>query len=198
MTTRTKDSNSSIAARAHAVTNRHVPELQHFGTIARLPIALEASVCAQSVENLNQVLADTMCLRDMYKKHHWQVGGPTFYQLHLLYDKHYDEQTELVDSLAERIQSLGGVSIAMAHDVADRTLIPRPPLGREEVPMQLSRLLLAHEIILKEARAMARQAAEGGDDGTNDLLVSDLIRTNEMQVWFLSQHLVATPLVRGE
>jgi starvation-inducible DNA-binding protein len=139
-----------------------------------------------------------MCLRDMYKKHHWQVGGPTFYPLHLLYDKHYDEQSELVDSIAERIQSLGGVSIAMAQDVADRTLIPRPPLGREEVPMQLSRLLLAHEMILKDSRAMARKAAESGDDGTNDLLVSDLIRTNEMQVWFLSQHLVETPLVRPE
>src|SRR3989442_11173411 len=63
-------------------------------------------------------------------------------------------------------------------------LIPRPPRGREEVPVQLSRLLHAHEIVLKEARAMARQAAEAGDDGTNDLLVSDVIRPNELQVWF--------------
>jgi starvation-inducible DNA-binding protein len=136
-----------------------------------------------------------MTLRDLYKKHHWQVSGPTFYQLHLLFDKHFGEQSELVDSIAERIQSLGGVSIAMAHDVAEMTLIPRPPRGRDDVSVQLARLLHAHEIVLKEARAMARRAAEAGDDGTNDLLVSDVIRTNEGQVWFLSEHLVDTPLV---
>jgi starvation-inducible DNA-binding protein len=174
---------------------REPRELQHYGTVVRLPIALDASICAASVDNLNQVLADTMTLRDLYKKHHWQVSGPTFYQLHLLFDKHFGEQSELVDSIAERIQSLGGVSIAMAHDVAEMTLIPRPPRGRDDVSVQLARLLHAHEIVLKEARAMARRAAEAGDDGTNDLLVSDVIRTNEGQVWFLSEHLVDTPLV---
>ncbi len=152
------------------------------------------SVCKASVENLNQLIADTITLRDMYKKHHWQVAGATFYQLHLLYDKHFDEQTELVDLLAERIQSLGGIGIAMAHDVAETTLIPRLPRGRQGVPVQLARLLHAHEIILLEARTMARQAAEAGDDGTNDLLVSDVVRTNELQVWFLSEHLVNAPL----
>ena len=128
---------------------------------------------------------------------HWQVAGPTFYQLHLLYDKHYDEQVELVDSIAERIQLLGGVTIAMAHDVADMSLIPRAPKGREEVPVQISRLLHAHEIVLKEARTMARLAAEGGDDGTNDLIVSDVIRRNELQVWFVADHVVEVPLTHA-
>ena len=142
--------------------------------------------------------ADTMTLRDLYKKHHWQVVGPTFYQLHLLFDKHYGEQNELVDAIAERIQVLGGVSVAMAPDVAEMTLIPRPPKGREEVPVQISRLLHAHEIVLEEARAMARKAAEQGDDGTNDLLVSSVIRTNEMQVWFVAEHVVDDPLVHAD
>jgi len=193
-----KNGSPTIVTRARPLSIQQAKELQHFGTTARLPIALEASACATSVENLNQLLADSMTLRDMYKKHHWQVGGPTFYQLHLLFDKHYAEQVELVDAMAERIQMLGGVSIAMAPDVAEMTLIPRPPRGREEVPVQISRLLHGHEIVLKEARAMARQAAVVGDDGTNDLLVSDVIRTNEMHVWFLSEHLVDTPLVRSE
>src|SRR5205085_3828054 len=130
--------------------------------------------------------------------HHWQVAGHTFYQLHLLFDKHFGEQNELVDSIAERIMMLGGVSIAMAADVAEMTLIPRPPKGREEVPVQISRLLHAHEIVLEEARTMARQAAKQGDDGTNDLLVSDVIRGNEKQVWFLSQHLVNVPLIKAD
>ena len=193
-----KNGSPTIVTRVRPASIQHAKELQHFGTMAKLPIALEASACATSVENLNQLLADSMTLRDMYKKHHWQVGGPTFYQLHLLFDKHYGEQVELVDAMAERIQLLGGVSIAMAHDVAEMTLIPRLPRGREEVPVQLSRLLHGHEIVLKETRAMARQATAVGDDGTNDLLVSEVIRTNEMQVWFLSEHLVDTPLVRSE
>src|SRR5882672_2346856 len=173
-------------------------EIQAFGTIAKLPIALSEKVCQASVERLNQILADTMTIRDMYKKHHWQVAGKTFYQLHLLFDKHYDEQVELVDQIAERIQLLGGLSYAMAADVAEATNIPRPPKGREEVPVQISRLLTAHEIILQGARASARKAAEMGDDGTNDLLVSDIVRTNELQVWFLSEHLVDVPLVKAD
>ena len=193
-----KETAAVLTDRARPLTIQDGKEFQHYGTVARLPIALDVAVCAASVENLNQLLADTMTLRDLYKKHHWQVSGPTFYQLHLLFDKHFDEQSELVDALAERIQSLGGVSIAMAHDVAEMTLIPRPPRGRDDVPVQISRLLHAHEIVLKEARAMARLATEVGDDGTNDLLVSQVIRTNERQVWFVGEHLVDTPLIAHE
>lgn len=186
------------AGRSQPVQHQQAHEIQPYGKIAKLPIALDEKVCAESAENLNQLLADTMTLRDLYKKHHWQVAGMTFYQLHLLFDKHHGEQDELVDTIAERVQLLGGISIAMAADIAETTLIPRPPKGREEVPVQISRLLEAHEIILKEARTMARQASESGDDGTNDLLVSDVIRRNELQVWFLAEHLVDVPLVRAD
>jgi starvation-inducible DNA-binding protein len=184
--------------RARPIQHQHAPEIQPYGKIAKLPIGLDEKVCAASAENLNQLLADTMTLRDMYKKHHWQVAGHTFYQLHLLFDKHHEEQDELVDEIAERIQLLGAISLAMAADVAETTMIPRPPRGREEVPAQLSRLLEAHELILKEARTMAKQAAESGDDGTNDLVVSQVIRTNELQVWFLAEHLVDVPVVRAD
>jgi starvation-inducible DNA-binding protein len=184
----------AILKKATPAMGQHDIELQPYGRIVKLPIALSERACATSVDNLNQLLADTMVLRDMYKKHHWQVAGPTFYQLHLLFDAHFAEQVELVDLLAERVQMLGGVAIAMAHDVAETTIVPRAPRGREHVTAQVSRLLHAHEIILEEARAMARKAAESRDDGTNDLIVSDLIRTNEKQVWFLSQHLVGMPL----
>jgi starvation-inducible DNA-binding protein len=183
---------------AQPLFGQRAKETQPYGTLARYPLTLSDSARSESVEALNQILCDTMVLRDMYKKHHWQVSGPTFYSLHLLFDKHYDEQVELVDQLAERVQSLGGVAIAMAHDIAEMTKLERPPRGREEVPVQISRLLEAHEVILGEAHRAARMAADSGDDGTNDLMVSDIIRTNEMQVWFLSEHLVDTPLVRAE
>jgi len=184
--------------RARPILHQRAREIQPFGRIARLPIALDEKVCQGSVTNLNQLLADTMTLRDLYKKHHWQVAGPTFYPLHLLFDKHTAEQAELVDAIAERIQLLGGVSLAMAPDVAETTIIPRPPRGREEVSVQLSRLLAAHEIIVREVRTMARQAADAGDDGTNDLLVSQVLRMNELQIWFLGEHLVDVPVVRAD
>jgi starvation-inducible DNA-binding protein len=173
-------------------------EVQAYGTVANvLPLELSVPVRQEMAAQLNEVLADTMTLRDLYKKSHWQVSGPTFYQLHLLFDKHYDEQVELVDTIAERIQILGGVSIAMAHDVAETTQIERPPKGREEVPVILSRLLDAHQVIIATVRKLARRATTLEDDGTNDMLVSEVLRTNEMQVWFISEHLVEMPLVKA-
>src|SRR6476619_6013981 len=169
----------AILKRAAPLTHQQAHEIQPFGHLVRMPIALSEQTCKESVDNLNQLLADTITLRDLYKKHHWQVVGPTFYQLHLLFDKHYDEQEELVDLIAERIQLLGGLSLAMAHDVAETTRIERPPRGREEQPVQISRLLEAHELILKLAHQAAARAQSGGDDATNDLLVSDVIRINE-------------------
>jgi starvation-inducible DNA-binding protein len=186
------------ASQAQPILSHKSKETQPFGTLIRIPLGLDEDARRQSVEAMNQVLADTMSLRDMYKKHHWQVSGVTFEQLHLLFDKHHAEQVALVDLLAERIMALGGVSVAMPHDIVEMTHVPRPPRGREDVPSQLNRLLEAHEIVLRESRESARKAAENGDDGTNDLLVSDVVRTNELQVWFLAQHLVETPLIRSE
>jgi starvation-inducible DNA-binding protein len=179
--------------------HQRAAEIQRFGTVSHmLPLDLEEPVRLEMTEQLNLLLADTMTLRDLYKKSHWQVAGPTFYQLHLLFDKHYEEQAELVDTIAERIQLLGGISIAMAADVAETTRIERPPKGREEVPVQLSRLLDAHQIIIGHCREFAKRADQLGDDGTNDLVVSDVLRGNELQVWFLSEHLVNEPLVEAE
>src|ERR1700693_5946578 len=174
------------------------PALQDYGKSIDLPIGLSQKVRDESIQLLNQVLADTMTLRDLYKKHHWQVSGRTFYQLHLLFDKHYQEQAEVVDTLAERIQLLGGISIAMAADVAEETTIERPPRGREDVPEQISRLLRAHEIIMESARKAAKIVDDNGDPGTNDVLISDLLRLNELQTWFLAEHLVdLSPVASG-
>lgn len=171
-------------------------ETQAFGTVVEdLPHPVKAKTRAKMVSLLNQLLADSIQLRDMYKKHHWQVSGPTFYQLHLLFDKHFEEQVEIVDTIAERIQVLGGVTIAMGGHVAELTKIPSPPKGREEIPVQIGRLLDAHKTIIQECHDIAKQAADADDDGTNDMVVSDVMRANELQSWFIGQHLVDTPVV---
>lgn len=172
--------------------------IQEYGTVVRMPLAMSDQVRLESTDLLNQILADVITLRDLYKKHHWQVAGHTFYQLHLLFDKHAEELTELIDAIAERIQILGGIAIAMAADVSEMTKIERPPRGREEVPVQIARLLEAHEIILDEAREAADKADDNGDHGTNDLLSSKLIPTTETQVWFVAEHVVDVPMVRAE
>src|SRR6266481_1182643 len=197
----TKKPSSSNSHKASAQPRYHqsARELQTFGTVtSTMPLQLEEPVRLEMTEQLNQLLADTMTLRDLYKKSHWQVAGPTFYQLHLLYDKHHDEQDQLVDAIAERVQLLGGVSLAMAADVAETTQIERPPRGREEPPVQLSRLVDAHQVIVRQVRTLAKRASVLGDDGTNDLVVSEVLRTNELQLWFLSEHLVNVPLVRAQ
>jgi starvation-inducible DNA-binding protein len=195
MATATKDYKAAPAIDAprwHA----QAKEIQKFGTVIEdLPHRLDAKVRSEMVEKLNQLLADSITLRDMYKKHHWQVSGPTFYQLHLLFDKHFDEQVEMVDTIAERIQLLGGVTLAMGGDVAQMSKIASPPRGREEVPVQISRLLEAHRHIMESCHEIAAAADDAGDDGTNDMVVSDILRANELQSWFIGQHLVDTPLI---
>ena len=164
-------------------------EIQPYGTLRNVALALGDNVRSSSVAALNQALADSIALRDLYKKHHWQVSGATFHQLHLLFDTHQAEQSTVIDALAERVQALGGVAIATSQDVAETTRLPRAPRGREAPGDQLRRLLAAHELMLAPAHDWARTAAELGDDGTNDLLVSQVIRTNEAQSWLVAEHL---------
>ena len=199
METKQVDAQTKYHINAQPRLHQRAREIQAYGTVRHaLPLELEEPVRLEMTERLNQLLADTMTIRDLYKRSHWQAAGASFYQLHLLFDKHYREQSELIDSIAERIQALGGVSLAMAADVAETTQIERPPRGREPVPVQLSRLIDAHQVIIRQVRMLARRATQLGDDGTTDLVVSKVLRSNELQTWFLSEHLVNVPLVKAE
>ena len=184
----------SRANGSQPLLHQHGGEVQRFGELRLLPIALAYEARAESGQLLNHILADSIILYSLYKKHHWLVRGHTFHQLHLLLDKHADEQLELIDKLAERVQTLGGVAIADPRHVAEVTTIPRPPNGAEQVP--LSRLLEAHEIVIEKVRDAITRTAANRDDGTNDLLMGDVLRTHEMQVWFVAEHLVDVPAVR--
>jgi starvation-inducible DNA-binding protein len=172
-------------------------EIQHFGSLRLLPIALAAEARMASCQILNEILADTMILYALYKKHHWLVAGPTFYQLHLLFDKHADEQLELVDLLAERVQSLGGIAVGDPRHAAELTSIDRPPNGAEDVPAMVHRLLDAHETVLEKVRRGIEKTEKSGDWGSNDLLMSDILRRHELQVWFVAEHAVDIPLVES-
>jgi starvation-inducible DNA-binding protein len=191
---RNGDSRSSADPRL----GERAPELQRFGTLRRLPIALDDKARAQSCELLNEILADSMVLYSLYKKHHWLVAGPTFYQLHLLFDKHAEEQNELIDLLAERVQSVGGIAVGDPRHAAELTTVPRPPDGAEEVAVMIDRTLHAHEIVIEKVRAAITKTEEADDWGSNDLLMGDVLRRHELQVWFLAEHVVPVPLVGGD
>lgn len=169
-------------------------EIQGYKQLRSLPIGLSEEAIGQSVTMLNQVLADTITLYNLYKKHHWQVAGPTFYQLHLLFDKHAAEILASVDLIAERIQMLGGVALGMPFDVAERTKITRPPMDVESVPSMLARTIEAHTTVIQTVREGIELTDGNKDYGTNDLLMSDILRMHEMHVWFVSQHLIETPI----
>ena len=191
MAAKTLRQNTRVGSQPHL--HVHGREIQQYGTVRLFPLGLSHDARAYSCQRLNQILADTQILYSLYKKHHWLMRGPTFYQLHLLLDKHAGEQLELIDTIAERVQTLGGVAVGDPRHVAEITRISRPPNGCDEVPAMLSRLLEAHETILTDAHDAAAKAAQQGDDGTNDLLVSDVIRNGELQVWFIAEHLVEVP-----
>ena len=123
------------------------------------------------------------------------MAGPTFYQLHLLFDKHAEEQLELVDALAERVQLLGGIAVGDPRHAAELTTHRARAGWRRGRPGQISRLLEAHETILEKVREAIEVTEESKDWGSNDLLMSDVLRTNELQVWFIAEHLVDVPLV---
>jgi starvation-inducible DNA-binding protein len=172
-------------------------ELQAYGTVRRTPIALAAEARQDSAHVLNGILADSMILYALYKKHHWLVAGPTFYQLHLLFDKHADEQLELVDLLAERVRSLGAIPVGDPRHAAELTTIERPPDGAELVAAMIERLLAAHETVIAKVRRAIEVTNESDDAGSNDLLMGDVLRRHELQVWFVGEHLVEGPLTDG-
>lgn len=196
----TKDSGRSNGTKASTVSPeprlaKMGTEVQAYGSLRLLPIALAAKARKESCRLLNEVLADSMILYGLYKKHHWLVAGPTFYQLHLLFDKHADEQLELIDLLAERVQSLGGIAVGDPRHAAELTDIPRPPDGAEDVPAMIHRLLAAHETTIKRVRAAIDKTEESKDWGSNDLLMGDVLRRHELQVWFVAEHAVDIPLI---
>jgi starvation-inducible DNA-binding protein len=170
-------------------------EVQRFGTLRGLPIELPHAARNSSCDALNEILADSLILYALYKKHHWLVAGPTFYQLHLLFDKHAEEQIELIDLLAERVQALGGIAVGDPRHAAELTTIERAPDGAEDVPAMITRLLYAHRTLIGKVREAIETTEKSKDWGSNDLLMGDVLRRHELQVWFLSEHLVDVKLV---
>ena len=82
-----KHSNTNASISAQPRLHQHAAAIQPYGTVNHaLPLELEEPVRLEMTERLNQLLADTITIRDLYKKSHWQVAGPTFYQLHLLFE----------------------------------------------------------------------------------------------------------------
>jgi starvation-inducible DNA-binding protein len=148
-------------------------------TAARIVMAGKANEA--TIASLNRVLADSMMLRDIYKKSQWEVTGEAFYKLRALYAVHHDEQGDLIELIAERIQSLGGRCIAMPAEVIQYTTLATPPRTPELPQAQLRRLLDAHKRMLYALQAAAKRALDIGDDATHDVLTQEVIPVHTRQ-----------------
>lgn len=155
-------------------------------------LALDPDAVKKNARNLQVILANTIYMYQLYKKYHWHVTGKDFYQYHLLFDKHAGEQPALIDGIAERMRTLGLDVAAMPMDVsADATLSEKEAAGHDPQAM-VRNLLNAHEEYLKHVREAVAVTEDAGDDGTNDLLVSDVMRVHELQTWFIRSSVAAS------
>ena len=168
--------NLNVQSSAQPRLHQHAKELQAYGTLTQYDLALGHDARAYSVSALNQLLADTIVLRDMYKKHHWQVSGPTFYQLHLLFDKHLGEaqvgHRRSCSPSACRGASVGSLAGHGGRRFPSVTKIPRPPRGPRagvgaDLPARRAHSIKSSSNLPASAEAGLREL---GDDGTNDLI----------------------------
>ena len=179
----------------HAVTaqprlHQTAPEIQAYGSVSHsLPLELEEPVRLEITERLNQLLADTITIRDLYKKSHWQVAGPTFYQLHLLFDKHFEQQSELVDAIAERIRALGFPAPGTYTEFAKLSSIPETP-GVPPATDMVRLLVEGHEAVARTARKIFPAVEKASDEPTADLLTQRL-QVHEKTAWMLRSLLEA-------
>lgn len=152
-------------------------------------LALNAEAVKKNHGNLQVILANTIYMYQLYKKYHWHVTGKDFYQYHLLFDKHAEQQPALIDLLAERMRTLGLNVAAMPMDVsADATLTEKEEAGHDAQAM-VRNLLAAHEGYIKIVRTAIKVTEETNDAGTNDILVSNVLRVHELQTWFIRSSL---------
>lgn len=139
----------------------------------------------KSTAILQAILANTIFMYSLYKKYHWHVIGKDFYEYHLLFDKHAKQQLPLIDTLAERLRTLGDVAPGMPQEVAKNTTLTEPRGTTQDPVKMIDNLLTIHEAYIQEVRGAIDITNASGDEGTSDLLVSDILRVHELQTWFI-------------
>lgn len=146
-------------------------------------------------KNLQIALANSIFIYNLYKKYHWHVRGRDFYQYHLLFDEHAKQQLPIIDSLAERLRTLGFMAPGMPGDVERNKSVNEPDTSDFTPLVLCESLLKVHDAYLKHLRSTIDIADEVDDEGTEDFLVSDVLRVHELQVWFLRSSIENTEVI---
>jgi len=139
----------------------------------------------RSTAILQSILANTIFIYSLYKKYHWHVVGKDFYEYHLLFDKHAEQQLPIIDAVAERLRTLGEIAPGMPQDIIKNSTLKEPSGATQDPVIMVNNLLKIHEAYIQEVRGAIEITNTSGDEGTNDLLVSDVLRVHELQTWFI-------------
>ena len=149
----------------------------------KIDIGISADDRAHIADGLGNLLADTYTLYLKTHNYHWNVTGPMFTTLHLLFEQHYTEMAIAVDTIAERIRALGSFAPGSYKAYAARTHISE----EEDVPAALEmarRLVDGHETVIRTARSLVERCAKASDEATLDLLTQRL-QLHEKTAWML-------------
>ncbi len=149
---------------------------------------LSAEIREKSIALLNQHLADTADLYSQTKQAHWNVKGPQFYQLHLLFDTLAGEVEEYIDMIAERGTALGGTAHGTVRMSAAASRLPEYPLDAVEGRQHVEALSARYATLVKSSRAAIDTANAFGDADTADLF-TEISRGLDKSLWFLEAHL---------
>jgi starvation-inducible DNA-binding protein len=139
---------------------------------------------------LNELLAHSIRLRDLYKKARWQTADFQFRQLHLMFETHYKEQLRLVDVLVDRIRMLGSAGRVFAGVFLQDIRFSDVCRGRPAIVRILRDLIDAHELALGAARSGAQHDVEDNPCPMRDFAVGQVVLTNDLQIWSIAEQLM--------
>jgi len=139
------------------------------------------------IELLNHRLADTADLYSQIKQAHWNVKGLNFFQLHELFDTLAAEIFPFIDTVAERVTSLGGVALGTSRMAAASSSLPEYPADATNGQEHLKALIDRYSIYVSNVRKAIDQADDHNDKTTADLF-TEISRTVDKHLWFLEAH----------
>ncbi len=152
--------------------------------MAKMKTGLDSNARKAVAEALNGVLADTFVVYQKTHSYHWNVTGPQFHTLHVMFEEQYREMWDALDVLAERVRALGEFAPASGkaflEGSAIETIDEKPPAAEQMV----KNLLTDHETLIRRAREALEAAAEV-DDAASEDLITQRIQTHEKTAWML-------------
>ncbi|MFT4654329.1 MAG: starvation-inducible DNA-binding protein [Patiriisocius sp.] len=152
-------------------------------SMSNIDIGINESDRKEIASGLKKLLADSYTLYLQTHNFHWNVTGPQFRELHLMFEEHYTELAVAVDDIAERIRTLGLAAPATYKAFAELSRIKEVD-GVPKAAEMVKLLMQGHEAVVKTCREVLKLSQQADDESTS-ALVSDRMRVHEKTAWML-------------